>query len=243
MSRETIKYIAMAAMLLNHIAIVFLEPGTVLCEALTDVGYFTAAAMCCFLVEGYQYTHSKKNYALRLAVFAVLSEIPYCLAFTENGYLSFCGMNMMFTLLLCFGIVHVMNTMPKGSGRTGLLSALALLSLISDWALAAPVFTIWFVQAGKDRKVIRNAFGKAMLLFGIWNLPQNLQMYPVREALVRTLCCTFGIGAAGICITFFYNGKQMERGQKFSKWFFYLFYPVHLLILGVLRIAVMEGIL
>ncbi len=71
LSRETIKYIAMAAMLLNHIANVFLTPGTVLCEVFLDIGYFTAVTMCCFLAEGYRYTSSPGRYALGLIRLAV----------------------------------------------------------------------------------------------------------------------------------------------------------------------------
>ena len=33
--------------------------------------------MCFFLVEGYRYTHSRKKYALRLLIFALISQVPY----------------------------------------------------------------------------------------------------------------------------------------------------------------------
>ena len=46
-----------------------------------------------------------------------------------------------------------------------------------------------------------------------------------------------GIVVAGIVIVCFYNGRRAARGKTFLKWFFYLFYPVHMLILGLLRIA------
>lgn len=105
LDRGMIKYIAMFTMLLNHISTIFMESGNFLSELFLDVGYFTAIIMCYFLVEGYQYTHSKKKYAYRLMAFALISEIPYCLAFTKNGILEFRGLNMIFTLLICFCII------------------------------------------------------------------------------------------------------------------------------------------
>ena len=76
LNRDEIKLIAMGTMLLNHIATVFMEPGTFLYELFVDIGYFTAITMCYFLVEGWRYTHSRKRYALRLLLFALLSQIP-----------------------------------------------------------------------------------------------------------------------------------------------------------------------
>ena len=60
LSRDTIKYIAMSTMLLNHIATVFMEPGTIPAELFLNLGYFTAPVMCYFLVEGYGYTSHKE---------------------------------------------------------------------------------------------------------------------------------------------------------------------------------------
>lgn len=108
-SQNVLKYIAMGTMLLNHIAAIFLPAGTVLCELFTAVGYFTAISMVYFLVEGYGYTHSKRNYFFRLLLFAGISQLPYDLAFSETDTLKFCGLNMLFTLCICFGILWVLE--------------------------------------------------------------------------------------------------------------------------------------
>ena len=85
LNRDEIKLIAMGTMLLNHIATVFMEPGTFLYELFVDIGYFTAITMCYFLVEGWRYTHSRKRYALRLLLFALLSQIPFSLPWQREA--------------------------------------------------------------------------------------------------------------------------------------------------------------
>lgn len=138
MNRDQIKYAAMFTMLLNHIANIFLEPGTFLFEVMVDVGYFTAITMCYFLVEGYGYTRSKEKYGKRLLLFALISEIPFCLAFTEEGTISFVNMNMLFTLFLCFLILYAMEKIPSGTRRILCILGLVFASAYSDWALLAP---------------------------------------------------------------------------------------------------------
>lgn len=110
LNRDMIKYIAITAMLLNHIANIFLVPGTLWYEVLVDIGYFTAITMCYFLVEGFRYTHSRKQYALRLFGFGVVSQVPFSMAFAQNGILEFQDFNMMFTLFLCFCILLCIET-------------------------------------------------------------------------------------------------------------------------------------
>lgn len=132
LNRDIIKYIAMITMLLNHISTVFMEPGTFLAEVFLDIGYFTAITMCYFLVEGFHHTRSRKKYGQRLAVFALISEIPYCLAFTEQGVIEFYGLNMIFTLLLCFWILCAMENIPAGPVRNILIALLIFLSLFCD---------------------------------------------------------------------------------------------------------------
>lgn len=230
LSRDAIKYVAMFAMLLNHIATVFLSPDTWPYEICLSVGYFTAISMIYFLVEGYGYTHSKKNYFLRLIVFGLISEIPYCLAFTTEGILSFCGLNMMFTLALCFGLIRAMER-TKNTAVKVIVFILALAaSIICDWAVLAPVYTVLFLWAKGSEKRKRAAFAVSTLLFGLMHFLGG--MGNIGYALLNMA----GMGLAGFCILFLYNGKQAAKGRTFSKWFFYAFYPAHLLVLGVIRI-------
>lgn len=235
-NRDIIKYMAMVTMLLNHISVIFMEPGHVVSEIFLNIGYFTAITMCYFLVEGYKYTHSKKKYAIRLTIFAIISEIPYCLAFTQEGVLKFHGLNMIFTLLICFLILLTIEKLSSTILKIIFILGLILLSSISDWALCAPIFTLLFVWADGSKEKIKIAFVISMILFGSFNFLLGIGNYPMSTNIFYALESMAGIAVSGIVIICLYNGKRMEKGKVFSKWFFYWFYPVHLFILGMIRI-------
>ena len=239
LSRDAIKYIAMFTMLLNHIANIFLAPG-LLQEALIDIGYFTAPVMCWFLVEGYGYTRSKKRYGLRLAAFAALSELPFCLAFTHGAVLSYYGMNMIFTLLLCFLILVADEKIRSVPLRRLAQAGLTLLTVIlpSDWNLLAPVYTMLFAWARGSRTRAKWAFFWAVVLF--WGLLwMGGLALPAWYNLVTSLGGAAGVALAAVAILYLYNGRRAAHGRRFAQWFFYWFYPVHLLVLGLLRVALM----
>ncbi len=236
LNRDVIKYIAMLTMLLNHISTIFMESGSFLSEFFLDIGYFTAITMCYFLVEGYQYTHSKKAYAMRLFLFALISELPYCLAFTQDGIIEFEGLNMMFTLLICFGILVVFERTSNNGLRFAYALFSIILSLFCSWAILAPIFTLLFIWSKGSDKKIKLSFIIAMLLFAAFNLAGGIGRFSVTTNILYALGSMVGTGLSGIVIVYLYNGKRMEKGRVFSKWFFYWFYPVHLLILGLIRI-------
>lgn len=231
LNRDVIKYIAITAMLLNHIANIFLVPGTLWYEVLVDIGYFTAITMCYFLVEGFRYTHSRKQYALRLFGFGVVSQVPFSMAFAQNGILEFQDFNMMFTLFLCFCILLCIETIRNRFLRGVLIVLLIFGSLFCDWALLAPVFTLLFAWAGGNRTRQKAAFGAAALLYGGM---AGLGSGQVWEAVG----CAVPILISAFVILYLYNGRRAARGRTFYKWFFYAFYPAHLLVLGLLRLAV-----
>lgn len=239
LNRDVIKYIAMFTMLLNHISTIFMESGNFISDIFLNVGYFTAITMCYFLVEGYQYTRSKKKYALRLVIFALVSEIPFCLALTKDGIIGFMGLNMIFTILICFLIMLTIEKVSNKLLRGVAVLFLILISLISDWALLAPIFTLFFIKANGSRNKIKAAFVVSIMLFGLFNFAGGIGRFSTSTNIFYALESMIGIAFAGIVIICLYNGKRMEKGKTFSKWFFYLFYPVHLLILGVIRILVL----
>ena len=236
LNRDEIKYIAMATMLLNHIADIFLKTGTWLCEIFTAIGYFTAITMIYFLVEGYGYTHSRKNYLLRLLLFGVISEIPYCLAFTTDGVISYYGLNMMFTLALCFGLIWIFDAHQNRIIRVAAAATAILLSALCSWALLAPVFTLLFIWAKGSENKKAATFIVSTILFGVINFIGGIGRFTIPMNILFAVLGMIGMGLSGVCIIFLYNGKRADRGRSFSKWFFYLFYPVHLLVLGIIRI-------
>ena len=50
--------------------------------------------------------------------------------------------------------------------------------------------------------------------------------------------CAVPILVSAFVILYLYNGRRAARGRTFYKWFFYACYPAHLLVLGLLRLAV-----
>ena len=58
-------------------------------------------------------------------------------------------------------------------------------------------------------------------------------------ALLDALGCAVPILVSGFFILYLYNGQRAAQHRGFYKWFFYAFYPGHLLVLGLLRLALM----
>lgn len=245
MNRDTIKMIAMLTMLMNHTACVFMEHGTPVWIIFTDIGYFTAITMCYFLVEGYQYTHSKKQYGIRLLSAAVISQLPYHMVFSEGGQWNSVNLNMMFTLFLCFLIICSVKALPREKAA-GAVFILSFLTMFCDWAVFAAVFTLLFLWAGDSAEKKKKAFLWAAASFGISIFLDNLSMQGqagqppgILYSLGLALAAATGPALSGLCILCCYNGKRIQKNKKFFQWFFYLFYPAHLMILGMLRVLEM----
>lgn len=235
-SRETIKYAAIFCMALNHISLALLPEGTLLADALTYIGYFTAAVMCYFLAEGFSYTHSRKWYGARLFLFGLLSQFPYWLAFRVSV------LNMMFTLFFCF-LLLVVRTDGRFAGKRLVLGLLIVFtSGFCDWPFLAPVFTLLFFNAGKNREELKRACAFVVILYIIFTFVSTCgTVYGAAEALARAVLSAAGPAAACLTILHVYNGREAggtedKRASKAKKWFFYIFYPAHLLVIGAVRV-------
>ena len=229
LNRDIIKYAAVFAMLLNHMAHVFLQEGSLEYEICVAVGYFTAVTMCYFLVEGYQYTRSKKKYGQRLMLFALISQVPY------QAALGIRQLNMLFTLLFCFLILVCLEYIQDSAERSVCVCLLAAATCICDWGGLAAAFTVLFAQAYGSRRKLLYAYGVDYLLFSLVSAAEYAKTLSWALAVPRGLLEGVGILASGVVIIFFYSGKRTGTGGRFSKWFFYVFYPMHLFALWVIN--------
>lgn len=230
LNRDQIKTLAIVLMTFNHIAHFLMTSGTLIYEIFEDIGYFTSITMCWFLVEGYGYTHSKKLYIKRLLVFAFISEVPYILC---HGYFQ---LNVIFTLLICFIILCIMDTQMVKFKKILFIILSILASLLCDCALILPIATILFKRSQGNNKKQAGAYLIMCVIFFLLNVPgyaPNDAPYPFLSgyALLHSFFAIIPWIISGVMILVLYNGKKSENHSKFYKWFFYIYYPAHLFLI------------
>ena len=234
MNREQIKLTAIAAMTVNHTAIAFVPPQSIVYIIMTDIGYITAVTMCYFLVEGYYYTRSKTAYMQRLGVSAVLSQAPYMLT------LGLCQLNMLFTLLLCFIVVLVMDKVRYKLLKIPLVVILFCCSGFCDWAFKAVLFTVFFNLAHQRKESLIIPFSAAFMVQFCLSLYAYQAAFPAGQALLLSFFSSVGIIVSGYLIIRQYNGQRSEKHKTFWKWFFYLYYPLHLFLLYLIKTLILR---
>ena len=234
LNRDQIKYLAIILMTFNHIAHILMTSGTAVCEVFEDIGYFTSITMCYFFVEGYFYTRSRRNYAKRLFIFALISEIPYILAM---GYFQ---LNVMFTFLICLCILTVIDSKLNKFLKVLSVLGLTLLSAVCDCAFILPIAAILFRFGRGDRKKQAFAWITMCVIFFALNLPSYYSVEnQIGYALLHSFYAVIPWIASGIIIMYFYSGKKSEKHIFLNKWTFYIYYPLHLLILWGIRCFIM----
>ena len=108
MNRNQLKYIAIIAMIIDHIGMFLLSSGlgdapasqVALYALLRTIGRLTGPLMLFFLTEGYVHTSSKIKYGIRLLVFGIISQIPYALSHYNS--LLVADFNVIITLFMTF---------------------------------------------------------------------------------------------------------------------------------------------
>ena len=178
------------------------------------IGRLAFPLFCFLLVEGFLHTKNISKYALRLGIFAFISEIPFDLAF-YNSFFDLQSQNVFFTLLIgiivLWGMQYFETTLPAH------LLPLRYLVAITGMMFAQ------FLQTDYA------AFG--VLLIVLLYAFRNDRKWQCIAGAILTLFKSYTAPLAFLFI-FFYNG---ERGKQLPKYVFYAFYPAHLLLLAGLR--------
>ena len=222
-SNSGLKCIALVTMLTDHYASAFLQNDQTVFLSLFGhkltvytllriIGRLAFPIYAFLIVEGLRYTRNRKAYAIRLLVFAIISEIPWNLLHT--GSFLYQRQNVFFTLLLGYLGLWVIDSIKNGEKRLkkiGILFALFLISVIlrADYGCTGFGF---------------------ILLLGL------LDNHPVYRAVVGScfLSSTWQAGLAFIPIAF-YNGQRGFIRNKFLKLLFYVIYPLHMIILFLIK--------
>lgn len=242
-SISVLKYVAIVAMTIDHASSAFVPNDSVLYIVLRFIGRITGPVMFFAAAEGYHHTGNINRYMLRLALFALLSYFPF-MYFESGGSLvrmDFLQLNVIYTIFLGVTAIRVRREIAHPVIKTLLILGLILISIPGDWGVVGILMMLTFDYFYGNFK--NQALGYCLIvLLGVGVL--NLITYPVAE-LIRTHRFSFNISAyrgylinAGqfvpLILLRFYNGRR-GPGGRFSKWVFYIFYPAHLLILGLIQ--------
>lgn len=225
-----LKLIAITAMTIDHVTW-FMFPGfnTVWYVILLHIiGRLTAPIMWFFIVEGYNHTHNLKKYLTRLFIFAIVSHFAYCLAFgipfIPNSI--FNATSVLWSLFWALVLLIILDNEKINKYLKILLFILIfLITFPSDWSCIA-VFAIVFMNKYKDnfkKKMFYLMFATFMYAVVYFIFIDKLY------AIIQLFTCLT------IPVLYLYNG---ERGKLNLKYLFYIYYPLHLFIIGILRILI-----
>lgn len=213
-SGSTLKIIAMISMLIDHIAVVFLKEYTEIYSFLRKwIGRMAFPIFCFLLVEGFMHTGNRMKYAIRLFLFALISELPFNFilygSLFDNKH-----QNIFFTLLI--GLL-MMWGMEKAEQK--------IENVWFQWMLKGMIIAAAAFLAEKTFCNYRAMGILAIALLYLFRFEKWAQIV----VGVAAFCWEPTAMLAFLPIAF-YNGK---RGLRL-KYVFYLFYPVHLIILYLL---------
>ncbi len=230
-----LKVIAVSTMLVDHIGAV-LFPGTMMFRY---IGRIAFPIFVFLLVEGFLHTTNVRKYAIRLLIFALISEVPFDLAFYDVP-LEFTHQNVFFTLLLgllmlqCIRMMreHVFSPEIAIALEIVLLVAFALVAglLRTDYSIGGVLIIYCFYRFRSYHLFKYVLLGLIFyLLFGWIELPCLLAVIPL---LLYNGERGFRRGN-GV-----YSGQKRGPAYQLVRYAFYVFYPVHLLTLHLIALAI-----
>lgn len=256
LNRNALKYLVTALMLLDHVVYAFVPSTLPIYFILRIPARTVAPTMAFFLAEGYMHTRNVRAYALRLLLFALLSWSPFCF-FASGGWLPvgvFAGnvsvnaphiylpllnctlavreLSVIFTLFLGLLAILLWDRAKLHPVFKVLLTAVILLvSSHADWGGVLVLLCLCFRRFRDAPAKLWTGFVLLVLLdtagigFSVQAFPSCFSIHPNLFSLGMLLTVPL--------LTLCYNGEPGSK-KPFHKWFFYIFYPAHLLILDAL---------
>ena len=229
-----IKLIAIIAMTIDHLTWVFF-PGFqhvwYVC-LLHVIGRLTAPIMWFFIAEGFHYTRNVNNYMVRLFVFAVISHFAYDFAgdipFIPHSIFNATSVMWSLAWSVVLMVIVTSDRLPQWA-KIVLTLLICAITFPSDWSTVAAMCPV-FLYLNRDD------FKKQCIAMLVWVSIYSLVYFIFMDQLygLIQMCALLSLP-----ILRKYNG---ERGKwKGMKWLFYIYYPAHLVGIGVIRVLLENG--
>ena len=226
--------IAIIAMTADHAADLMFPgfPGHPAAVLLHIIGRVTAPIMWFFVCEGFFYTKNLRRYLLRMFVFAVVSHFAYCFAFgihvvpfTDGVFNQTSVIWPLFWAIVALWIVNSAKGL-KDWQKVLLILLIDFITFPSDWSCIA-VMAILFMYSHRGN--LRKQMGSMMFWVMLYAIVSFIWVNRIYAVVQLGVILVYPLLKQ-------YNG---QRGRAdWMKWFFYLYYPGHLVLVGLIRLAV-----
>ncbi len=241
LTSDAIKLIAIFAMTLDHIAwLLFpdysMHPTAII---LHIIGRITCPVMCYFIAEGYHYTKNINKYTFRLFAFAAISHFAYIYAswdYTDaTSFIPFYDGNffnqtsVMWSLAWGLVMLRVVYSekIKHNWQKFLILFFICLISFPADWSCIA---ALCILAIGMNRE----NFKTQMLWMTFFVFTYSVVYFFAMNRIYGVIQMAVVLS---IPVLNMYNGKRSNSKKltKAMKWLFYIYYPAHLFMIGIVR--------
>jgi len=221
MSASALKIVALLAMTVDHIGLVLISSP----EWQFGFRAFGRIAMplfCFFIAQGYLHTSSKIRYFLRLSGFALLLECFLFIYFLLSGNNYLFSVNIFLTLSTGLGCLMLIKSKDPLLLTLGIVLALAVSYTNFDYGLYGIAIILLFG--------LSNSFPVYVVGLAAINLV-FLHILPTISVGMDNFLSSQWFSMFALLGILFYNGLPGKQ----NKTFFYLYYPLHLIVIVAIR--------
>lgn len=239
LDRTQLKIIAICAMVCDHTAWGFVEFMSPLGQVMHVIGRLTLPIMCFFVAEGFRHTSSRSGYIKRMMHYAVVAMLPFYLFF---GELYEYRQNIIFDLLLGLLLLAVLENERLQVWQKAVLSVglFTISAVIGGWVIMPMLYILvfYYVKGFKRQAAWFCGLTITLEVFLIVAVELNRVFHFSKYDWPWYDKLYFLGFMIPLLLLKHYNG---EKGKTvISKYFFYLFYPAHFLVLAGIR-ALTDG--
>ena len=233
-SANTLRLLAILLMISDHVWATFLSLG----DWMTHIGRIAFPIFAFQLVEGFVHTKNVKKYALRLGIFALISELPFNLFYSSRWFNPY-HQNVLFTLLLGLAAMVVLDKMKKEKTAKSIGIGVLLLALLCaasvvtfpDYGFTGlATIVLFYVCRDFPLAWLMQAVGMVLIHIVFF----EGQYIPVTLGSFYYEFPTQGFAVLALIPIWCYAGKK-GRSNKFIQYGSYAFYPAHMIILYLIR--------
>jgi len=232
LTSNALKIIAIIAMTIDHTALIFFPRYSLEIPVLFMhiIGRLAAPIMMFLIVEGYHYTRNLKKYILRLFIWAVLTHFSYAFAFGKSFIpIGFDQTYVIWAYMLgLIALVIWEKSKLKTWQKNIVLIPVICTAFPAAWSSPA---ALAILHMGRNRGYFKKQMLWLIFFIAIYSIGYFIFLNKVYGLLQMLIV---------LAIPFLHQYNGQRGNWKWMKWFFYIYCPLHLIILGLIRIFILQ---